>query len=334
MLRTVLVPLDGTAFGEQALPHAVAVAARAGATLHLVHVHQPTLAPLGIDVPPLGLPAYDPDAELTHDREYLRALVERLGAGLPVPVTSALVEGSVAAMLEERAAACGAELVVMTRHARSALGELLHAGTAHRLCQSVHCPVLLVRGAEHAAAGPAAGPTAGPPPAAEVRHALLPLDGTAFAETMVEHAGALCRLFDAHCTLLHVVRAPVEPGYGLLGDAGPSSDAVLEEGRRAADDYLRRVAPRLRLPPGRVHLRVVISDDAGAAIVAIASEHGVVDLPPVDLIAMQAHAHGRLARLLGAHVSDYVLAHAAVPVLAHYVRQEPAAARWAGLGDE
>ena len=39
MFRTVVVPLDGSPFAEQALPHALGIARRAGATLDLVHVH-------------------------------------------------------------------------------------------------------------------------------------------------------------------------------------------------------------------------------------------------------------------------------------------------------
>jgi nucleotide-binding universal stress UspA family protein len=39
MYRTILVPLDGSAFGEQALPVALGIARRAGATVRLAHVH-------------------------------------------------------------------------------------------------------------------------------------------------------------------------------------------------------------------------------------------------------------------------------------------------------
>jgi nucleotide-binding universal stress UspA family protein len=38
MFRSLLVPLDGSPFGEQALPFALSVARLAGATVQLVHV--------------------------------------------------------------------------------------------------------------------------------------------------------------------------------------------------------------------------------------------------------------------------------------------------------
>jgi nucleotide-binding universal stress UspA family protein len=44
MYRSILVPLDGSRFGEQALPLALAVARRAGASLKLLHVHAPLVA--------------------------------------------------------------------------------------------------------------------------------------------------------------------------------------------------------------------------------------------------------------------------------------------------
>src|SRR5262249_26501265 len=40
MIRSILVPLDGSTFGEHALPVALGLARRAGAVLQLAHVHQ------------------------------------------------------------------------------------------------------------------------------------------------------------------------------------------------------------------------------------------------------------------------------------------------------
>ena len=41
MIQSILVPLDGSPFGEQALPLALDLARRAQATLQVVHVHVP-----------------------------------------------------------------------------------------------------------------------------------------------------------------------------------------------------------------------------------------------------------------------------------------------------
>lgn len=39
MYRSIVVPLDGTTFGEYALPIALDIGRRAGAQLHLMHAH-------------------------------------------------------------------------------------------------------------------------------------------------------------------------------------------------------------------------------------------------------------------------------------------------------
>ena len=41
MYRTILVPLDGSVFGEHALPLALGIARRSSATVQLVHVCTP-----------------------------------------------------------------------------------------------------------------------------------------------------------------------------------------------------------------------------------------------------------------------------------------------------
>lgn len=48
MIRTILVPLDGSAFGEHALAPALGVAGRVRATLRLALVHEPA-----VPLPPL-----------------------------------------------------------------------------------------------------------------------------------------------------------------------------------------------------------------------------------------------------------------------------------------
>ena len=42
MYRSILVPLDGSAAAEQALPMALSLARRFGAALTIIHVHVPT----------------------------------------------------------------------------------------------------------------------------------------------------------------------------------------------------------------------------------------------------------------------------------------------------
>src|SRR5688500_4450672 len=120
MFRNVLVPLDGSAFGEHALPLALTVARRAGATLHLMHVHTP-LAAVYLE----GAAYFDESLEgdyKRHQEDYLAHVVRRVKEAAPVAVTPTLAQGEVAQAIEDTAARAGADLIVMTTHGRGPLG--------------------------------------------------------------------------------------------------------------------------------------------------------------------------------------------------------------------
>src|SRR5262245_47763355 len=118
MLRSILVPVDGSSFGEHALPMAVSLARKAGATLHLVHVHQ-VVPPTNI----AGVAVMD-TLEL-HRRQdeqaYLSDLARRVAEGRSLSLETALIEGDVAPALQEHARAKGIGLMVLSTHGRGAL---------------------------------------------------------------------------------------------------------------------------------------------------------------------------------------------------------------------
>src|SRR5262249_22435305 len=117
MIRSILVPLDGSPFGEHALPTAAALAPRAGATLHLAHVHQASVPPT-----PAGIvihDSFDLD-QLRGEQSYLTDVAGRVAAKAPVPLETALLEGDVVLGLKAYAERHSIDLVVLSTHARSA----------------------------------------------------------------------------------------------------------------------------------------------------------------------------------------------------------------------
>src|SRR5215207_6171425 len=92
-LRSILVPLDGSSVAEQALPVAAAIAERARCKIKLVLVHQLLGGGDG--------PAFT-KVELAMgkaNRDYLRSIVARYRERLGRTLTSAVLEGPVAATL-------------------------------------------------------------------------------------------------------------------------------------------------------------------------------------------------------------------------------------------
>src|SRR5437764_12135571 len=74
MYRKLLVPLDGSTFGEHALPLALSIARRAQAAIELVHVHVPVVY---IDHLMTFDDALDRDTRV-REQAYLDAVVQRL----------------------------------------------------------------------------------------------------------------------------------------------------------------------------------------------------------------------------------------------------------------
>jgi nucleotide-binding universal stress UspA family protein len=298
MYRSILVPLDGSAFGEQALPLALGIARRAGAKVQLAHVHL------------LPAPMYTearPNFENTRDvrarglaQDYLDGVVKRLGAR--VPVASVVLEGGIAEALQEHTIATGVDLVVMTTHGRGPLSRFWLGSVADEMVRRSPVPLLLVRPGEEA-------PDPGRDPV--LRHLLIPLDGTALAEAILAPALALGGLMEAEYTLLRVV-PPLPAAYDSIGFEVaafdlPSREQMEEEART----YLELVACRLRGEGRRVRTRVVLDRPPAAGILDEAQGR------PADLIALGTHGRRGLARLLLGSVADKVIRGALTPVLVH-----------------
>src|SRR5262249_41806092 len=118
MIRNILVPLDGSTFGEHALPLALSIATRANAGVQLLHVHPPLTA-LYTEV------ALDVNQQLNdvirhQSRDYLQRIAEKVGAA-GVAVASTMLDGEIAEAIERHAISTRADLVVMTTHGRGPL---------------------------------------------------------------------------------------------------------------------------------------------------------------------------------------------------------------------
>jgi nucleotide-binding universal stress UspA family protein len=167
----ILVPLDGSAFAEEALRPAEGLTRALGAELHLLRVVVP---PPSSFAPPGSNPHdptlfFAPETELTAARDYLETVAARFArAGLPVHSSAEV--GEAAAMIADGARTLGCGLIAMATHGRSGLGRLVLGSVATGVVQHARVPLMLLR--PTALARPVAGatptqaaaPPSGPPP--------------------------------------------------------------------------------------------------------------------------------------------------------------------------
>jgi nucleotide-binding universal stress UspA family protein len=298
MIKSILVPLDGSAFAEQALPWAACLSKVAKAHLELVRVHDPvppwTLATEGA----VAATAVDPairDAE----EQYLANSVARLEEGGFRGVSQRLLDGEVAEQIARHAEDNAFGLVVLATHGRGALSRLWLGSVSDALVRRLTVPVLLIRPAEGTAILRAE----------QFRKVLVALDGSAESESALGPALALANPKRCELVLLRVV-----PPVPIVGDAGlpavPFVDEGLTEALTAqATTYLEGVAARLRSPTVTVSTRVVVEPGIAQAVLHEASLAGA------ELLALATHGARGLRRMVLGSVADKVLRGADRPVL-------------------
>jgi nucleotide-binding universal stress UspA family protein len=135
------------------------------------------------------------------------------------------------------------------------------------------------------------------------RRALIPLDGSMVAETIVPFVLQIAGPLDMEITLFRVV---VPPPIAI--DERDSRVDQVDKLCIDAEEYLTAIAAELRAKGLRVDTQVRTGDDAVEEILAGARDVGA------DLIAMTTHGRGGLGRLLFGSVAEAVLRQADIPV--------------------
>jgi nucleotide-binding universal stress UspA family protein len=155
MFKRILVPMDFSPPSEAALEYARSVAARYGASLHLLHVADDPYRAF------YSAEAFVPAIEGLRDEiltETTRCLTERLRPSdvAELGATAEAIVGTPAGSIVEYASGNDIDLIVMGTHGRGGMAHLLMGSVAERVVRTAPCPVLTVRGVQNAAVAAAA----------------------------------------------------------------------------------------------------------------------------------------------------------------------------------
>lgn len=280
MFRTIIVPLDGSALAEQALPTACELARRSAANLTLVRVHVPPRAAMAY--------AHDWDKEIRgREAAYLIDVAKRLTPTLGVTPATRLVDGHAADAINEMSDQAQSPLVVMASHGLTGFSRFWIGSVTDALIGRANTPVLMVRTRDEG----------GEAKVGEIHTVIVPLDGSALAEEILPDAAAAALAFGARLELLRVVEpgdAPPVPA-ALADDA---LDAMVREIKEELSATAKRVAAAA--PGLDVQARVLVADSPANGIIATTRAEGC------ELVAMTTRAAG-LTRLVAGSVADKVI---------------------------
>jgi nucleotide-binding universal stress UspA family protein len=298
MFHSILVPLDGSRFGEHALPFALSIARRTRATVQLADVHVPVLHVTGISILDSGADEQVKEQEAA----YLDETLHRWTAAAPdVPMSTVFLEGLPADALRQQIEDGKADLIVMTTHGRGPLSRFWLGSVADNLVRTCPVPSLVIRPLDY-------------PPSVEVaapfRRILIALDGSPLAEQALELGLALGGFMESQFTLLHVVRPVVsmEDARNWPGQV-QVDDHLTRQLTDEARCYLEAIAESLRKEGRSVQTQVALQLQPAVAILEEAKERSA------DLIVLTTHGRSGLKRLLLGSVADKVLRGSTIPVL-------------------
>jgi nucleotide-binding universal stress UspA family protein len=316
MLSRIVVPLDGSAFAETALPLAAALSRASGAAMELVSAYDPLPPPSAgpAEAAALGVPVHADalgavpitTAELSESLRdertmYLRDAARRLREATEVDAEVVLVEGRADRAIRSRVEASGADLVVMATHGRGALERAWLGSVADRLVRELHMPILLVR--------PLEGERVDLSVPIALDRMVVTLDGSKLAEGVLDTALELAEALGLPLVLKRVIGVRMDLESPYIPHAAHAYHEQVEQERTEAREYLTQLAEDLRSRGATI---AALDVDQGPAARTILD---TLDPDGRDLLAMGTHGRGGLRRMILGSVSDKVVRAAVGPVL-------------------
>ena len=305
MFPSLLVPLDGSEFSEDAIPVARRLARLLEARLHLVHVIRPA--------PDADLKSPQQDLEWKSKvREGAEAYLDGLASEMEedgIRVTTAVLEGGVPLALDGYLKRSRIPLVVMTTHGSGGLRRWWLGSVADAILRKGSAHLLLVR--------PWNGDEGEGEEETErtFRHVVVPLDGSAEAEAALFPARQLARRFGSRLSVVRVVPAPLEL-TSIYGVAGVRMEGDGHRRRKdEATEYLESVVARGGDPVPEAH----VAEAAAAADGVIQAARDVEG----DLLVLSSHGRGGLSRMVLGSVADKIIRGTTLPVLVVRPPEDP-----------
>ena len=294
MYKAIMVPTHGEDTERPALAVAINLALKWNAELRLVQVD--TSAP-ALEAGTIGFAETEDFSSAWHSarEKRLTALVAECRAW-GVAAVPVMEEGLAGPALTRYAESSGVDFIVIASHARGGLKRISMGSVTDYVIRNTHLPVLVVK--PHAT-------FVSNVPGTDVPRILVPLDGSAVAEGILQHVEALALGLNARVILLQILSPFEDPRQAIMDPAMPWWETQVASGQT----YLSRVAEFLTGKGLTVQQEVVSGERVPEGIISFAErEH-------VDLIALATRGTGGLRRLVLGAVADELSRKSPISVL-------------------
>lgn len=150
-LSNILVPTDFSDQSNNALSYAKELVRPAGATLHIVHVVEPTVYPADWGYSQVGFVDLENELRSAAEKELEKVMEQVRAEGFTVKTS--VLSGRASDEIIKYAEDNHIDLISIATHGRSGIEHLLFGSTTERVLRKAPCPVLAVRIPPHKTSG-------------------------------------------------------------------------------------------------------------------------------------------------------------------------------------
>jgi nucleotide-binding universal stress UspA family protein len=285
LYQKILVPLDGSALAERALPYAKAVAKLKTCEVILFAV------------------------SITNEGErrdrLLKSYLDVSSKSLEsqgVKVSTSVAYGEAAEEIIEFSEKNKIDLIIISTHGYSGIKRWMLGSTTQKVLYSTYTPILLIKSKAPEISK------------AEFKKILLPIDGSPFSEATIPFVEELTKGTQADIMLLEVCEPPVVPSYGSR-PINPNwenyRDTIWEDSQKHITEYLDKIKDALGKKGLKVESRIIKEPDGKVAksIIKVAQNE------KVDLIAIATHGRTGASRWVYGSVANRIVEESAEPIL-------------------
>lgn len=299
MIQKLLVPLDGSGFGEETLPYAAAIAKHIPAAVDVAHVHVPHPPDHLLSNTQYQYEGVDMDEYDIRDRgekkEYLETIARRIEDITGREASTVLLTGTVVDALDSYTRGDGPGMIVMSTHGRTGLSRAWLGSVADGLVRHAVWPILLIRPRDIRRVERERRQYR------EFRRIFVPLDGSPRSESIVGPVLELATAMDSSVRLFRVVQPSMVVRARHL--------SAVHEALQRSTEYLECVAERFRGAGVKADVEVVDDPQPALAILEVVERGGA------DLVALATHGYKGIRRAILGSVADKVLRGVDIPLL-------------------
>jgi nucleotide-binding universal stress UspA family protein len=295
MYTKILIPLDGSRTSERVLPFARVLAGTLKLPVELLEV---------VDVSAVSAHVASDkarylDALIAEGERESREHLKAVAAGFAGSKVSCTVErGQPADAIIERAAADKGTLIAMATHGRSGVNRWVIGSVAEKVLRGSESTMFLVRADEEAR----------PDGTAMLRSIVVPLDGSALAESVLPTVVEIAKSLQIEVVLCRAYELAASAYYGNE-DYLPNYDEMLRNLKKDVEGYLANKADSLKSAGLTSVSWIALAGSGADEIVRYSREH------PDALIAMCTHGRSGVRRWVLGSVTERVVRHSGDPVL-------------------